>query len=188
MADLRRATCFGRHDMLHGYWQMPLAEEAQEMFTIATHEGFFTPTRVPQDVFHATAYFQDVVAELLAGLNCKVWVADILWWGADEDYLLNALDKVPGCLEDAGLFVTAHKCLIFDTEISWCGKVFSGEQVFDDRECLSGLATMRRPQVAGELMQFLQAVNRLRTTLPLKPPSSSGLCSRRTGGLPHARP
>ena len=36
----------------------------------------------------------------------------------------------------------------------------------DDRECLSGLASMRRPQTASELMQFLQARNWLRTSLP----------------------
>ena len=35
-----------------------------------------------------------------------------------------------------------------------------------DREHSSGLASMRRSQTAGELMQFLQAVNWLRTFLP----------------------
>ena len=44
--------------------------------------------------------------------------------GADEDDLLNTLDKILGRLEDAGLFATAYKCLFFDTEMSWCGKVY----------------------------------------------------------------
>ena len=35
-----------------------------------------------------------------------------------------------------------------------------------DRESLSGLASIRRPQTAGELMQFLQAANWLQTSLP----------------------
>ena len=48
MADLRGATCFEKLDMLQGYCQMPLAAEAQEMFTIATPEGLFTPTHVPK--------------------------------------------------------------------------------------------------------------------------------------------
>ena len=55
MADLEGATCFGKHEMLEGYWQIPLAAEAQEVFTIATPEGLFTPTRVPQGVLNATA-------------------------------------------------------------------------------------------------------------------------------------
>ena len=166
MADLRGATCFGKLDMLQGYWQIPLTAEAQEVFTIATLEGLFTPTRVPQGGLNATAYFQGVMTELLAGLKYKVWVDGIVLWGADEDDLLNTLDTILGCLKDAGLFAAAHKCLFFDTEISWCGKVYSGGQVFHDRERSSGLASMRRPQTAGELMQFLQAVNWLRASLP----------------------
>ena len=49
---------------------------------------------------------------------------------------------------------------------SACGKVYSRGQVFYDRERLSGLASTRRPQTAGDLMQFFQAVNWLRTVLP----------------------
>ena len=98
---------------------MPLAAEAQKVFTIATPEGLFTPTCVLQGVLNATACFQGVMTELLAGLNCKVWVDDIVWWGADEDDLLNTLDRILGRLEDGGLFTAAHKCLFFDTEIAW---------------------------------------------------------------------
>ena len=61
--------------------------------------------------------------------------------GGDEDDLLNTLDKILGRLEDAGLLAAAHKCLFFDTEISWCEKVYSGGQVSHDRDHLSGLAS-----------------------------------------------
>ena len=64
------------------------------------------------------------------------------------------------------MFAAAHKYLFFITEIAWCGKVYSEGQVSHNRECLSGLTSMRRPQTVGELMQFLQAVKWLRTSLP----------------------
>ena len=38
--------------------------------------------------------------------------------------------------------------------------------MFHGRERLSGMAGMRRPQTVDELMQFLQAVNWFRTSLP----------------------
>ena len=82
-----------------------------------------------------------------------------MWWGADEDNFLNTLDKIIDCLEVADLFVAAHKYLLFDVEILWCGKVYSRGQEAHEREHLSGLANMRWPQTAGELMQFLQDVN-----------------------------
>ena len=37
-------------DMLQGYWQMPLAPDSQEIFTIVGPGGLYTPTRVPQGV------------------------------------------------------------------------------------------------------------------------------------------
>ena len=85
---------------------------------------------------------------------------------ADGDDSLNILDKILGRPEDAGLFAVARKCLFFDTKILWCGKVYSRGQVSHDRKRLSGLASMRRPQTAGELVQVLKAVNGLRTSLP----------------------
>ncbi|CAM9710194.1 unnamed protein product, partial [Sphacelaria rigidula] len=62
--------------------------------------GPFTPTRVPQGVLNATGYFQHIVMGMLTGLDCKVWVDDILRWGKDEDDLLRTLDAVLYRLED----------------------------------------------------------------------------------------
>ena len=45
MRELLGAKCFGKLDLLQGYWQMPLGPEAQEVFTV-TPDGLFTPTRV----------------------------------------------------------------------------------------------------------------------------------------------
>ena len=80
MADLRGATCFVKLNM-QGYWQMPLAVEAQEVSTMATPEDLFTPTRAPEGVLNATAYFQGMITELSANLNGKVWIDAIVWWG-----------------------------------------------------------------------------------------------------------
>ncbi|CAN0501571.1 unnamed protein product, partial [Scytosiphon promiscuus] len=62
MGDLLGKTYFGKLDLLQGHWQMPLAPEATEIFTIATPEGLFTPTRAPQGV---TTCFQGVITDLL---------------------------------------------------------------------------------------------------------------------------
>ena len=61
---------------------MPLAPEAQEVFTFVTPDGLFTPTRVPQ-VLNATSYFQGVMTDLLRGLDCKVWVDDVIYFAED---------------------------------------------------------------------------------------------------------
>ena len=95
-----------------------------------------------------------------------VWVDDVIFWGLDKTDLFNALELILERLEEVGLYAAANKCTCFETSITWWGKVYSQEQVKNDPEQLTGLATMRRPETAGELMQFLQVVDWLRTSLP----------------------
>ena len=104
---------------------------------------------MPQGVLNATAYFQGVMKKLFAGLNCKVWVDDIVWWGDDADDFLILLDKIFGRVEDDGLFAAAHKCLFF-AKSRGAARCTREGQVSHDRKRLSGLASVRRPQTAGE--------------------------------------
>ena len=163
MAKLSEAESL---DLSQDCWQCPLAPEAQEILTIATPGGLYTPTRVPRGILNATSYFQATLTRMLEGLNCMIWVDDVIYWGLDETDLFNTLELILERLEEVGLYAAAHKCTFFETSITWCGKMYSQWQVKHDPERLTGLATMRRPETAAELMQFLQAVNWLRTSLP----------------------
>ncbi|CAN0398793.1 unnamed protein product, partial [Scytosiphon promiscuus] len=106
------------------------------------------------------------MAELLVGIKCKIWVDDVFFYADTEEELLDTLDEILARLESVGLFAAAHKCTFFAREIMWCGKVYSQGRVSYDPERLQGLSDMRRPETAVELMQFLQAMNWLRTSLP----------------------
>ena len=70
------ATAWCTLDMLQGYWQVPLSEDAQEMFTMVTPDGLFTPRRVPPRVPNATGYFQATMGDVLDG-----YIDNICWWG-----------------------------------------------------------------------------------------------------------
>lgn len=64
----------GKLNLIHGYWQMPLAPGVQEIFTIVTLDDVITPTGVRQGVLNAKACFQGVLTDILQGLKYKVWV------------------------------------------------------------------------------------------------------------------
>ena len=166
MQRLSQASCYGSLDMLQGYWLMPLDPEAQEIFTMVGPGGLYSPTRAPQGVLNATSYYQGTMTDVLHGLNCLIWVDDIVYWGDTEEEMLNTLDLILERLESVGLFAAAHKCVFYTKSVKWCGKVYSHGKIEHDRDRLSGLANLRRPETAGELMQFLQAINWLRTSLP----------------------
>ena len=69
-------------------------------------------------------------------------------------------------LAEVGSYAAAHMCTFFETSITGCGKVYSQGQVKHDPEHLTGLATTRHPETAGELMQILKVVDWLRTSWP----------------------
>ena len=45
MAKLSEARFYGSLDLLQGHWQCPLVPDAQEIYTIATPGGLYTPVR-----------------------------------------------------------------------------------------------------------------------------------------------
>ena len=119
MAKLSEARVNGTLDFMQGYWQCPLAPDAQEIFMIVT-PGMYKPTRAPQGILNATSYYQATLTRVLEGLNCMVWVDDVIYWGLDEPDLLNTLDLILERLEEVGLYAAAHKYTFFETSITWC--------------------------------------------------------------------
>ena len=73
IAKLSEARFYGTLDLLQGYWQCRLAPDAEELFTIVTPGGLYTPTRVPQTFLNPTSYIQATLTRVLEGLICMVW-------------------------------------------------------------------------------------------------------------------
>lgn len=82
MARLRGARVLGKLDMLQCHQHSPLSVEAQEVFIIAAPTGLYFPLRIPQGILDGSGDFQAVFTQLLKGLNCEVWVDDVVLWGA----------------------------------------------------------------------------------------------------------
>ncbi|OWZ11930.1 LOW QUALITY PROTEIN: hypothetical protein PHMEG_00014979 [Phytophthora megakarya] len=110
-------------DWWRGYWQLPLDEDSQELYTIMTHRG-----------------------QILA------WLDDILGYARSPGTLLVVLRKVLELCETFGLKLHLLKCCFFTREATWCGMMISAH----------GLVNLPAPRTAGELQQFLCAVNWMR--------------------------
>ena len=163
------AALFMTVDLDQGYWQMPLAANSQELFAFVTQKGLYTPTRMPQGVTNATSYFQGTLERTLSDLVrriCLVYVDDVIIWGRNVWELMDHFSWVVKKMMEVGLFVAADKVTLYAREVKWCGKLYSGTGVWHDPERIRGLVEMRRPETVSELMQFLQAANWMRLSLP----------------------
>ena len=123
------AVAFCTMDCLQDYWQCSLVEEAHEYFTFVTGDGLFTPTRVPQGVMNATSYFQGMMTKVLGhlmGRACLIYVDDVKIIGRSLEELIGNLRTVLLRCMERGLFLAAHKLVLFVKEAKWCGKLYSG--------------------------------------------------------------
>ncbi|KAE9271913.1 hypothetical protein PR003_g30368 [Phytophthora rubi] len=146
-----------------------LLESWKEYFTFVTHRGMYTPTRVPMGATDAVAYCQGVVEKIfgdLLGNGILCWLDDILRYAEDAAALMELLDKVLARCEEYGLKLHAKKCQFFATEVKWCGKLISAQGVRHCPERVQGLIDMPLPRTAGDLQQFLCAINWMRQGIP----------------------
>ena len=156
-------------DWFRGYWQLPLAEESQELYTVMTDRGLYTPTRVLMGSADAVAYCQGTVQLIFGDLmdRCMLaWLDDILGFATTVTNLLDALAEVFARCARFGLKLHPLKCQFFVKEATWCGKVISANGVAHSSKRVAELVGIPTPTNAGDLQQLLCAVNWMRASIP----------------------
>uniref|UniRef100_A0A5S6QF07 Reverse transcriptase domain-containing protein n=1 Tax=Trichuris muris TaxID=70415 RepID=A0A5S6QF07_TRIMR len=72
------ARYFSTLDLLSGYWQVELTEEAKEETAFVTHDGLFQFNVIPFGLTRAPATFQRLMERVLAGLK---WNTCLVFFG-----------------------------------------------------------------------------------------------------------
>ncbi len=120
MDHLQGAKVFFVIDFFKGYWQLPLAEASQELFSILTDEGVYTPTRVLMGGSDSVAYCQAAVQEIFAQYlytGVMAWLDDELGYAVSEEKLLCLLEAALGICKDRGLKLNPAKCEFYQQEV-----------------------------------------------------------------------
>jgi transposase InsO family protein len=160
---------FQTYDAFKGFWQLPLDPESQEYFSFITDTAVYTPTRVPQGCCDAVMYFQrtmQLIFEEYFNKKILIWLDDILGFNITFEDLLTSTEYILSQCSHYGLFLNPKKTTIFTHEVTFCGKILTSEGVQHDPARTTALANMPLPKTAGELQQFLCAMNWIRDSLP----------------------
>ena len=165
------AKVFASLDFPKGFWQILNTKRAAKRSAFATHNGVYEPERMQMGNRNAAQHFQCEVTKLLRqhnllGKSVQSFIDDLLLYAKSWQDLLEVWSRVLDALIQAGLFVTPLKTNLWCKEVVWCGNMLSAEGVEVDPARLNALAQIQEPQNAGELMQFLAAVNFIRGKIP----------------------
>ena len=166
---LKDARFFFIIDLFKGYWQFPLDVLSQLYFAFMTHDSIYIPLRVPMGATGAVDYFQYTVTNLFADLmfkNLLVWLDDLFGYASTQEGLLKALEKLFSICRKAKVKLNAKKCQLFNTQMKWCGKIYSADGVKHDPERIRAIQTMGIPHTAGQLQQAVCAMNWMRGHIP----------------------
>ena len=169
MGKVERARHFFNVDWFRGYWQLPLHPDSQEMYSIMTHRGVWTPTRVMMGQTDAVAYCQGAVDTIFGDMlyeDLLAWLDDALGYSETQEGLMVTLERLLARCREYGLKLHPDKCCFYDVQAKWCGKIISAAGVAHCPERVAGLVDMQTPTNAGELQQFLCAVNWMRANIP----------------------
>ena len=166
--DISGSQCFGKFDLAHGYWQVPLAEESQAMMSIQTPNGVYSSRRLLQGGTDSGRHFQAVLQEKFYGRVEKMLqrLDDFLFYATDEEQLLDNIDSFLQVFNEIGLKIQAEKMTLFATTVQLCGRVISNDGIQYHPRYFESLVSMHTPTYANERQQFICATNWMRNSIP----------------------
>ena len=94
-------------------------------------ERVYSPTRVMHGQRNAVAFCQSSIQSMCKDLlgRFRQWLDDLLFFAKDEPAPLDALEAFFKVCHSFGLKLHAAKCILFLTEVRWCGRIISRDGV-----------------------------------------------------------
>jgi hypothetical protein len=135
---------------------------------IITLDEVCTPTRVLHGTRNAAQHLQPVLVFMMVDIksNIKVWLDDCLLHTTTEDDLLATLNFFFKKCQKYGLKMHASKCVLFSSTVRYCGRLITKDGVRFDPKNMEALQIMQEPQNRADLVQYVAAINWMRSAIP----------------------
>jgi transposase InsO family protein len=170
LESLNGAKYFCTLDLLSGYWQVPLAEDAKEKTAFSVpRRGHFQFKVMPFGLCNAPASFERLMEQILRGLQwdrCLVYLDDIIVTGKTVEEVVNNLAKVLTRLRTAGLKLKPSKCTLFARKVAYLGHIVSEEGIACDPAKVACVSDWPAPSDVHDVRSFLGLASYYRTYIP----------------------
>ena len=156
--EFRNSDTFSSLDANHMFFQWELEENCRKIFTFRTPWGLYRYKRLPSGVNLASAECNNNLRTILLGLTGIVQIQDDIVVHGNEEEHSNRLAAVLERLHSSGFTLRKEKCHWAQKQITWFGKIYSGEGVSIDPDKAQAIKSMHRPTNMEETRSFLQMV------------------------------
>ena len=152
------AKFFSTLDLLSGYWQVGLTDDARLKSAFTVRGGLYLWNVMPFGLSNAPGTFERLMETVLQGLHwnaCLVYLDDIVIFGRTEEELLQRMDIVFDRLRAAGLKLKPSKYHLFARSIDYLGHVISENGISVDPNKITAITEWPIPKSITEVRSFL---------------------------------
>lgn len=149
---------FSTLDLVSGYWQVELDEDAKQKSAFCTRNGLWQWRVLPFGLTSAPSTFERLMEKVLRGLHWKsvlIYLDDIVIFSSTVSQHLDRLELVLQRLEAANLKLKPSKCELFKREVKYLGHVVSADGVKTDPEKIEAIKNWPTPSNTTEVRAFL---------------------------------
>nr|XP_050038499.1 uncharacterized protein K02A2.6-like [Dermacentor andersoni] len=158
-AELAGAKYFSKLDANRGFYQIPLDDYTSCICTFSTPFSRYRFLRLPFGLSSAPEVFQKAMSDALDNLpGVRVYIDDILVWGATREEHDARLKAALRAIETAGSTLNPEKCVVAADKIKFLGDVLSKEGIRPDPD----LFDFTLQFVSGKQLLLADALSRLR--------------------------
>ena len=158
-ASLNGGQQFTKLDFAEAYLQIELDEGGQKCMVINTHKGLYQYKRLPFGVSSAPAIFQQVMDQVIQGLQgTACYIDDLLITGCTKEEHLKNLEAVLKRIEEYGFCIKKEKCSFLQDSVEYLGHIIDKSGVRPSPTKVEAILKAPKPENQMQLRSFLGGV------------------------------
>jgi len=160
---------FSVFDLLSGFWQVPLSDDAKDKAAFCTRSGLYTWKCMPMGLANSPSTFERLMEIAMKGMQWKtmlVYLDDIICFSQTEHQHIERLAMIFERLRQANLKIKVSKSKLFQDQVKYLGHVISRNGIATDPEKITAIQKMKRPTNIKELRSLNGMISYYRRFYP----------------------
>ena len=150
------AQVVSKFDLLKGFWQVPLTDNAKELSAFVTPKGLFQYKVMPFGMKNSPATFQRIINDVIGDVpHCSAYIDDIIVYTDNWDQHMETMRLLFEKLLHAKLTVNLNKCEFGHARVQFLGHVVGHGVVTPVEAKVKAICDFPQPKNQKELMRFL---------------------------------
>eukprot|EP00924_Labyrinthula_sp_SR-Ha-C_P009054 snap_masked-scaffold_2-processed-gene-11.4-mRNA-1 protein AED:0.14 eAED:0.14 QI:0/-1/0/1/-1/1/1/0/1364 len=172
--NLAESKFYASFDVVSGFDQLGITEEAKKYFNIVSEHGTYQLNFAPMGYHSTPVFFHQQMVKHVVGREVEgrhghgiiQWIDDSLIYADNFDNFIKVLKSFFENLKKVKVRISPQKSTIFSIRISYCGREVEGGKWNFDKEYYEKILEVPRPEFVYQLAAILHLAQWLSLAIP----------------------